>query len=149
MTTVQKSILINATREQIRPLYFDAAKVKARDENIIRFEPDADWPAVGAHFETEFKTVAFNVEAVATCLSYDPQTMHLVYEMKSPNNEPSHWEWSFDEQNGATTVSVQVDYTLPGSYLGQVLDKLFVERQNAKQTEQSLAGLKAQVEEAL
>jgi hypothetical protein len=48
MTTVHATTTINATREQIRPMFFDAARLLERDKNLIRYEPDPDWPRVGA-----------------------------------------------------------------------------------------------------
>lgn len=149
MTTVKKSIIINGTREDIRPFLHDPQFVMARDANIYHYQPDANWPAEGSTLQAGFKTFVMNVDAVFTSLEYDAQTLNLRYRAESQNNEPAMWQWTFDEQNGQTTVSVQIDYTLPGSYLGKALDKLFVERKNEEQTENTLAGLKAQVEGAL
>lgn len=149
MTTVKKSIVISARREDIRPLLHDPKSVMERDPNVYHYQPDENWPAVGAKLEAGFKTFAFNIDTVFTCMEYDPQTMHIVYRGESKNFDPAVWEWTFDENGASTAVSVQIDYTVPGSYLGQALDKLVVERQNAKQTEDTLAGLKAQVEGTL
>lgn len=149
MTTVNKSIVINATREQIRPFLHDPEAVMERDANIFRYEPDENWPAVGSKLKTGFKTVAFKVNGVATSLEYDPETLRLIFKMESENFEPGTWQWTFEEQDGKTTVSVHIDYSLPGSYLGKAIDKLFVERQNAKQSEENLASLKTQVEGSL
>jgi uncharacterized membrane protein len=79
---------------------------------------------------------------------YDPQTLNRVYTIEADNQpvEPSLWEYTYDENDGKTTVTVTVEYTLPGSYLGQVLDKLVVERGNAKLLETSLQNLKREVE---
>ncbi|MDX1613353.1 MAG: SRPBCC family protein [Candidatus Promineifilaceae bacterium] len=149
MATVRKSIVIEGTRDDIRPLVHDPEAVLARDNNIYRFEPDANWPAVGSQLELGFKTFAFNIDGVATSLEYDPQTMNLVYRIEPENFEPGLWRWTFDQHDGQTTVTVEIDYDLPGSYLGKALDKLVVQRQNAKQTERTLAALKAQVEGTL
>lgn len=123
----------------------------ARDNNILHYQPDEQWPAVGAKLEAGFKTFVVNVDSVGTCIAYDPDTMRLEYESVSQleDSKPSRWLYTFDEQDGKTTVSLQIDYYLSDSLLGQTLDKLLVERMNAKQTEQSLAGLKAQVEASL
>ena len=47
-----------------------------------------------------------------------------------------------------TTVTARVDYTIPGSYLGQILDKLFVERQNSRDMADNLRRLKEMAEGA-
>jgi uncharacterized membrane protein len=56
--------------------------------------------------------------------------------------------YTFNEQDGKTAVTAKVEYTIPGSFLGKALDKLFVERQNTKDIEQSLVNLKAMAESA-
>lgn len=152
MTTINQSIVIDATREQIRPIFFDPAALLARDANVTRYEPDADWPTPGARFVSTFKTFVATVEAVATCLSYDPQTMRLEFESLATNIDgatPSHWLYTFDEHDGRTTVTLRLEYHLSDSLLGQMLDRLLVERQNNKQVAASLAGLKQQVEAAV
>lgn len=149
MTTVNKSIVINATREDIRPMLHDPDSVLARDANVYHYEPDENWPVAGSKLELGFKTIAFNVDSIATSLEYDPKTLNLAYRNESENFEPAMWHWTFDENDGRTTVTLQVDYSIPGSYLGKAIDKLLLERQNAKQVEQTLAALKTQVETSI
>ncbi len=147
MTTVHESITINATREQIRPIFFDPALLLERDKNVYRYEADPDWPSVGAKFEASFKTFLMDVNDVATCLAYDPDTMRLEFETVNEQTEqPGHWLYTFDEQDGKTTVSLTIEYHLPDTWLGKALDRLLVERMNKKQVAASLEGLKRQVE---
>jgi hypothetical protein len=148
MTTVHESITINATRERIRPIFFDPESIRTRETAIYHYQPDANWPAVGAKIEVGFKTFLTNVDAVATCLAYDPETMRLEYDMVGGTG-PANWLYTFDEQDGATTVSLKIDYTLPGSWLGQVVDRLLVERKNRQQVVDSLAALKRAVKAAV
>ena len=148
MTTVHESITINATREQIRPIFFDPESTRAREAAVYHYQPDDDWPAVGATFEVGFQTFLTNVDAVATCLAYDPKTMRLEYKMVGGTG-PATWLYTFDEQDGRTTVSLKIDYTLPGSWLGQAVDRLLVERKNRQQVVGSLAALKQAVEAAV
>lgn len=67
-------------------------------------------------------------------------------------NELMEWEsiggmknegrWTFMPTEKGTEVTFLMDYELPASYLGKVLDKLFVERENRKDISQSLEKLK-------
>ena len=148
MTTVHESITINATREQIRPFFFDPDHVRARETTIYHLRQDPDWPAVGTQVQVGFKTFLMNVDAVSTSLAYDPQTLCHEYQMVSATG-PAHWLYTFDEQDGKTTVALKIDYTLPGSWLGQAVDRLLVERMNRQQVINSLAALKQQVEAAV
>jgi uncharacterized membrane protein len=45
-----------------------------------------------------------------------------------------------------TRVEIDVDYDLPGGFLGQVLDRLYVERRNEREVEHSLQNLKELLE---
>lgn len=107
MTTVHESITISATREQIRPIFFDPKRMRARETAIYHYQPDEEWPAVGATYEVGFKTFLMNVDAVSTCLAYDPETMRLEFEQHADGQEPAHWLYTFDEQDGKTTVSLK------------------------------------------
>lgn len=148
MTTVREAITVNATRAQIRPIFFDPESIRTRETSIYHYQPDADWPAVGAKYEVGFKTFLTNIDGVATCLAYDPETMRLEYEMVGGTG-PASWLYTFDERDGTTTISLKIDYTLPGSWLGQVVDRLLVERRNRQQVIDSLAALKRAVEAAV
>jgi uncharacterized membrane protein len=60
----------------------------------------------------------------------------------------SAWDWRLTPTpDGATRVHVAVDYTVPGSVLGALADKLFIERQNETDLRESLANLKEVLEE--
>lgn len=148
MTTVHESITINGTREQIRPIFFDPESFRARETSIYHYEPDENWPAAGAKCEVGFKTFLMNVDAVNTCLAYDPETMRFEFEQVAEQST-GHWLYTFDEEDGKTIVSLKIDYTLPGSWLGQAIDRLLVERKNRQQVIDSLAALKQQVEAAI
>ncbi|NJN15280.1 MAG: SRPBCC family protein [Oscillochloris sp.] len=57
------------------------------------------------------------------------------------------WDWRLFPEAAGTLVKVRVEYVVPGgSLIGGMLDKLFVERQNQKDLEQSLANLKQLLE---
>jgi hypothetical protein len=148
MTVVSKSIVVDAPRETIGKYYTDEAYAKQIYQNVYQWEPDDAWPAAGAEAKVGFKAVAMNVDGKAKCLAFDPETLHHVYDIVPDDEglEPSHWEWTFDEDGGKTTVTVQIEYTVPGRILGPALDKLMVERQNNKLIQASLDNLKALAE---
>jgi uncharacterized membrane protein len=57
------------------------------------------------------------------------------------------WEWHLTPEMSGTQVHVRIDYTVPGGALiGGILDKLFVERQNQKDLEQTLSNLQKMLE---
>ncbi len=67
-------------------------------------------------------------------------------EWKSIAGMKNEGGWSFTATKKGTEVTFFMDYELPASYLGKLLDKLFVERENRKDVNQSLQNLKAILE---
>ncbi len=75
---------------------------------------------------------------------------------KYVENEMMEWEsiagmknkggWYFVPIEKGTEVTFVMDYELPASYLGKVLDKLFVEKENRKDVHASLQNLKSILE---
>lgn len=146
MTTVERSIEINAPRKAVIAYQADPANV-LRDDNIYRFEADESWPAAGGTATIGFKTMAFNVEGTTTVTEYDPESGLFAWRLDADGFEPSHWRDTLEEHGDRTTLTRYVEYELPGSVLGQVLDRLVVERQNAKQMENGLEQIKKGIEE--
>ena len=144
MTVVTRSIVIDAPRQVIRPIYTSSDYTMQIYENVYLWEPDASWPETGAKAEIGFKATGQNVEGTCTSQEFDPETLHHVFEVQSAasGDEPSRWEWTFDEQDGKTTVNLRIEYTVPGRIIGPALDKLMIERQNAKLVEKALENMK-------
>ncbi len=150
MTVIDKSLVINAPLDTIRAIYNNRDYAMQIYQNVYLWEPDEDWPNPGAKAKVGFKAVTMKVEGTTTSVEYEPDPLRHVYRIDSDatGDEPSHWEWTFEEEDGRTTAKVKVEYTIPGRVLGPALDKLFVERENSKLLQQSLDNLKALSEQA-
>lgn len=149
MTIISRSVDIDATRDQIR-LYYAHPVYTAQWASCMMYlwEPSAEWPNVGATARIGVKSGGLKVLALGTTLEYDDDTLRHHFRLENETfGAPMDIRVTFDEHNGRTTVRYTADYTIPGSFLGQALDKLFVERQNARDIEQALADLKTLVEE--
>lgn len=146
MTKVTKTVVINATREAIRPYFDESERLMGWSTNVYRWEPDQAWPNPGAQSQVGFKTAGVDVDGTATALEYDRDTMHSIYKVESGDFEPSTWEYTFDENGDKTIVTAHVEYTVPGRILGPAMDKLVVERSNSKSLEDALKNLKQRVE---
>ena len=147
MTTITKVVEINATRDTIRKYYAHPVHTPQWSQALTAWEPDEAWPGVGSKAKIGINSGGINVDGVATTLAYDDETMDHHWRYDPTNQMPPFDCWyTFDEQDGKTTVTVKIEYTLPGSFLGQAIDKLFVEQQNAKDIEQQLVNLKALAE---
>lgn len=50
--------------------------------------------------------------------------------------------WIYTPKNGDTEVMAEIDYTVPGSALGRIADRLVIERMQERSLEQTLENLK-------
>jgi uncharacterized membrane protein len=66
--------------------------------------------------------------------------------VKTISGIDSTFEFIFQPTNNGTNLTIRVDYSLPGSVLGQLLNKLVIERKNEDDLHQGLANLKSIVE---
>lgn len=146
MTTITKSIKINATRDTIRKYYAHPVHTLKWGHTLTLWEPEEAWPSPGTTAKMDIKSGGLKFEGIATTLVYDDETMAHHWRYESGNMPPMSFWFTFDEADGKTTVTQKVEYTIPGSFLGKAVDKLFVERQNARDIEQQLANLKSLAE---
>jgi uncharacterized membrane protein len=99
---------------------------------------------VGASFDWTFKMAGRPFKGTTIFAEIVPND-RLVEE--STGGITSKWDWHLTPlPDGGTNVRVAVDYTVPGSFLGAIADKLFIERQNEKDLRQSLSNLKQMLE---
>lgn len=147
MTTIIKSVEINAPRDTIRQYYAHPVHTPQWSHTLTLWEPEETWPSVGSTAKMGINSGGINVEGIATTLAYDNETMAHHWRYVPTNNMPPFESWyMFVEKDGKTTVTQTVEYTIPGSFLGKALEKLFVERQNARDVDQGLLNLKSLVE---
>lgn len=61
----------------------------------------------------------------------------------------SGWQtWDLKPENGGTLVAMEEEYTVPGSLLGKVADRLVIEKMNARDVHHSVENLKLLMEES-
>ncbi|MFN2173854.1 MAG: SRPBCC family protein [Candidatus Promineifilaceae bacterium] len=147
MTTIIKSVEINAPRDTVRKYYAHPLHTPQWSKSMYLWEPDADWPSEGSSAKMGLKSGGLKAEGVATTIAYDDDTMAHHFRFEPSNLAPMEFWFTFEEKSeGKTTVTQTTEYTIPGSFLGKALDKMFVERQNSRDIEQQLANLKAMAE---
>jgi len=69
---------------------------------------------------------------------------HLV--VKTISGIDSQFDFHFTPSGSGTNLTIRVDYTLPGSVLGQLLNRLAIEKKNEQDLEEGLQNLKQIVE---
>jgi len=144
------------------------ARIEAKIEIEVPVEKVFDYVADVAENHGKFFHFVKKVEATSTLkrglnatYRYEAKSGGIKnwFENKVTNyveNELMEWtsiagmknkgRWAFVPTEKGTEVTFLMDYELPASYLGKVLDKLFVERENRKDIKESLQSLKTILE---
>jgi uncharacterized membrane protein len=66
--------------------------------------------------------------------------------MATSGGIPSTWTWEMKPAQGGTELKLSIDYTVPGSVLGAITNKLIIEKENDKELRSALANLKERLE---
>lgn len=74
------------------------------------------------------------------------ENRHLVVQTISGIDSAFDFDFEADESAEATTLTIRVDYTLPGSVIGQLMNRVFIEERNLSDLQQGLENLKRIVE---
>ena len=144
MSQVEHEIFINVPSDE---LYAALLRVEDAPKWMEGLEEvhDVSGRGQGDSFKWTFK--------MAGRLTFHGQTVFAVVQPDSYLREEGSgdltnaWDWRLFPEMAGTRVKVRVEYTVPGgAMIGAVLDKLFVEKQNQKDLEQSLANLKQLLE---
>jgi uncharacterized membrane protein len=142
VTHLTKNITIQAPAEKIFAVLIDPERASEMnpDLKLLSYTP----AAIGGHDNTwEYKMGGMTFNGETRMKVYDAPR-RAVYE--TSGGIPSTWEWSLAEIGDAVQVSLSLDYTMPGSLLGAIANKLLLERQNEKVIENQLANLKRMAE---
>lgn len=101
--------------------------------------------ATGVRYEWTYKMVGVKLDGTTEIVEF-AKNEH----MRQENGDaiPGMFDWRYSLEAGKTRVTVNLDYTIPGSVLGKLADKLFVERLNEREAETVLAHLKSICEAA-
>ncbi len=87
------------------------------------------------------------------------ETGRVIEERHDPDGS-THWRWEFEggtsgwlacdhtPEDGGTRITSEMDYTLPGSVLGKVADRLLVEKRERRDLHTTMENLKLLVEES-
>jgi uncharacterized membrane protein len=64
------------------------------------------------------------------------------WKSENEGSVPGWQTWDYKPQDGGTLVEVEVEYEAPGSVLGKVADRLFIERSQERALRHTLENLK-------
>ncbi len=143
MATVKRSIVINASLEDVTVVTEDPNRMSEWYVGLEDVRPDETFPEVGGTAEFVYKAAGLNFTVKQTATEHDPGK-HSAYKLEGMITGTLEENW--DQEGDSTRYTLEFDYQMPAGGVGKVVDKLLVERMNTQQLEQSLENLKALVE---
>ena len=143
MAKVERSILINASGDQIDVITRDGKRLAEWYAGVEKAEPDEAYPNPGGKIVMTYKSGGVKFDITQTVLErVDGQSAKYMMEgMITGTNS-----WVFTPEGAGTLVKATFDYEMPGGVLGKLADKMVVERMNTENLEKSLENLKKLVE---
>jgi carbon monoxide dehydrogenase subunit G len=143
MTTIQKSILINAPVERVGAVLDDPHRLPEWYAGVEQVDPEPGYPTeVGASNKVLYKAAGISFETKFTTREFGPH--QRAFKIEGMINGTNQWQLAAEGEG--TRVTVTFDYEMPGGGIGKIADRLFVERTNEKNTVTSLENLKGLVE---
>lgn len=100
---------------------------------------------VGDEFEQKLRVAGIELESQWRVTEYEPPSL-IAYEVTGPGASWMRMRQRVMSAPEGSRVEIDVDYDLPGGVLGDLVDKLYVERRNEREMEYSLHNLKELVE---
>jgi len=119
MTVLERSIVIKGTAAEIDAITSDGDRLPEWYAGITKATADGIFPDPGGIVEMKYKSAGITAGV---------------------------YEEIFEPVDDGTRFTLKFDYEMPGGGVGKLVDKLFVERMNAKNLEESLENMKTLVE---
>ena len=144
MTTINKSIEINAPLEQIEAVLNDPQRLPEWYPGVSEVDPSPGYPhEVGSTCKITYKAGGMTMESNFSTTEDVPHASRT-FKMDGMITGTNRWDMS--QEGNTTKISVSIDYEMAGGGLGKIADKLIIERMNDKNATASLENLKAMVE---
>ncbi len=146
MNRIERGIDIGRRPEEVFDALTDLKGIVRWAQMVMETRNAPDGPLrPGDTFEQTIRVAGVGLETDWTVV--DVERPHLIrYECKG---RPGGWLNMIQrvvQTNGGSRVELEIDYELPGGFLGEALDKLYVERRNEREAESALLNLKELLE---
>lgn len=144
MTEIKRSIHIAAPPEVVYRELVDLHRL-ARWSTVTESHEGPDVLELGQEFEQTVRIGGIKLATEWRCVELEPSRA-VAYEATGAGGGRLHMRQTLSPDAGGTDVALTVDYDLPGGFLGDVVDRLYVEGRNEREVEHSLQNLKDLVE---
>jgi uncharacterized membrane protein len=140
MAEIHKSVTIDAPAERVFELLDDPSAIPSYTPNVERVEDvRQSEQRVGDTFRVFYKVVGMTFEETFTVTEYTrPSRLASRFE----NGMKGTFLYQVVPQGEQSTLTVDVQYELPGGALGKAIDALLLERTNESTIEKQLDNLR-------
>lgn len=144
MAVVEKSIFIEMSPEELYDFGVNhPERIPEWFEGVETIEVDSTYPAVGGKVEVTYKAAGITFKTTGTAIE---AVRGKKYATQYTGMATGVQTWTYQPEGSGTRLTLHFDYEIVGGGVGKMLDKLLIERQNAKNFEQSLKNLKVMAE---
>jgi uncharacterized membrane protein len=143
MTTVERNIVIKGTPADIEAIANDVTRLPEWYAGITKATAEGVFPEVGSKVVMTYKAAGITFEMTQTSLAYE-RGKGGRYKLEGMIS--GRYTDTLQPVEGGTRWTMSFDYEMPGGGVGKLADRLFVEKMNAKNLEESLKNMKALVE---
>lgn len=142
MAKAQASIVINKPAEEVFDYTCSPINGPAFIPNLNE-NTDVQGEGVGQTYNWRFNMAGVDLKGKGEVTVFDRPNRE---EMSITGDTTAKWTFSFEEENGSTKVTVEVDYDIVESALQKLANKMVVDKFNQKTAEQMLDNLKTILE---
>jgi coenzyme Q-binding protein COQ10 len=139
---------VEAPIEQVFDYAVDFRHTAEWNVSVVEMHGDKPLAKVGDRFSGRMKMFGRVYDGEGEVTIFDRPKV-LAFVSTSSLGGRQDWTSRFTPAGTGTDVESMIEYEVPGSILGTIADKLFVEREIQRMLEQSRDNFKAQVEHAV
>jgi uncharacterized membrane protein len=140
MAEIHKGVTIDAPAEKVFDLLDDPSAIPSYTPNVERVEDvRQSEQRIGDTFRVIYKAVGMTFEEKFTVTAHDRPTRLA---SRFENGMKGTFVYQLAQQGEQTSLTVDVEYELPGGAFGRAVDALLLERTNEKTIEKQLDNLR-------
>jgi uncharacterized membrane protein len=145
MTSIEEDITIDAAPEAVFKELVDLHRLDRCSTITLGHEGRDEPVEAGDEFTHTVRIAGIHLPTEWRCTEAEPPNV-VAYEATSRGGGRLTMRQVVMPSDRGSRVVLNVDYDLPGGFLGDLLDRLYVERRNEREAEHSLQNLKDLVE---
>jgi ligand-binding SRPBCC domain-containing protein len=145
MATITKSVVINAPLEKVFDFVSSPDNWTRYVTSLVKVDNLSDIPIKpGTTFNWTYRILGMDFDGEGRVLEYEKNQK---FSMRMEGAFPITETYIFEGDDKRTTLTVNIEYELPGKLLGVLADRMVVEKLNIKEADTVLDKVKTLCEE--